>query len=110
MFPEPGQEAMRQMFVERWAENDAHAWRAALDAIVGWSVTHRLEEICCPVLVVAGDQDTTPVATKRAYAARIPDARVAVVSDSRHGTPVDQPERFNETVLSFLSEQSRARL
>jgi 3-oxoadipate enol-lactonase len=103
MFPKPEQETLRQMFVERWAENDPRAYRAAMQALVGWSVTERLGQIRCPVLIVAADEDYTPVESKRAYAARIPNAEVVVIEDSRHGTPVEQPDRFNELVLGFLT-------
>jgi 3-oxoadipate enol-lactonase len=105
MFPMPEQEALRHMFVERWAENDPRAWRAAMQAPVNWSVADRLDEIRCPVLVVAADQDYTPVSAKEAYVARMPAAELVVIEDSRHATPVERPERFNEAVLAFLQRQ-----
>jgi len=91
--------------IERWAENDKRAYLASFRAIMGWSVVERLGEIGCPVLVVAADQDYTPVAFKEAYAANLPHAELAVISDSRHLTPVDRPEQFNEALLAFLSKQ-----
>jgi pimeloyl-ACP methyl ester carboxylesterase len=109
MFPKPEQEALRHMFVERWAENDPRAWRTAMQAMVGWSVAHRLDEIRCPVLVVTADQDYTPVSAKEAYVARIPQAELVVIEDSRHATPVEKPERFNEVALAFLAGQARQR-
>jgi pimeloyl-ACP methyl ester carboxylesterase len=38
--------------------------------------------------------------------AAMPSARLLVVANSRHATPVDQPERFNTAVLSFLQEKA----
>ena len=107
-FPRADQAALRRTVAERIAGNDEAAYRAAMNAILGWSVAERVGTIRCPVLVVTGDQDYTPVASKRAYAARIPRARVAVVEDSRHCTPIDQPEAFNRLVLDFLKEHAAA--
>lgn len=106
LFPKPEQEELRRLFVERWAENDPRAYRDAMRAIVGWSVADRLESIACPTLVIAADQDYTPVAAKEAYAARMPRAELVVIGDSRHATPVERPEEFNEVLMAFLSKQA----
>lgn len=102
LFPEPGQVAMRDEVVERWRLNDKHAYLASLDAIIGWGVRGRLAAIPCPVLVIAADQDYTPVTQKAAYVAELPDARLLVIEDSHHATPIDQPQRFNAALLEFL--------
>jgi pimeloyl-ACP methyl ester carboxylesterase len=106
IFPLPDQAELRQTLIARMAENDPRAYLDAVRAINGWSVEERIGEIQCPVLIVASDQDYTPVAWKHAYAAKIPGARVAVVKDSRHVAPVDQPEQVNQILLQFLARQS----
>ncbi|APR85028.1 Beta-ketoadipate enol-lactone hydrolase [Minicystis rosea] len=106
--PRPDQEALRRKIAARIGQNDEVAYRAATMAILGWSVADRLGEIRCPVLVMTGDQDYTPVAKKRAYAARLARARVAVVAGSRHLTPIEKPEAFNDILLDFLAEQRAA--
>ena len=106
LFPKPGQQELRRLFVERWAANDPRAYRDAMRAIVGWSVTDHLNSIQCPTLVIAADQDYTPVAAKEAYVARTPQADLVVISDSRHATPVERPEEFNEALAAFLSRQA----
>ncbi len=106
LFPKPGQEDLRRLFVERWAENDPRAYRAAMQAIVGWSVADRLDGIECPTLVIAADQDYTPVAAKEAFVARLPHAELVVIADSRHATPVERPDEFNAALLAFLSRQA----
>jgi 3-oxoadipate enol-lactonase len=103
LFPKPDQEEIRRTFIERWIENDRRAYMASLRALLGWSVADRLGEIRCPVLVIAADQDYTPVAAKAAYVARLPQAELAVIPDSRHATPIDQPQAFNRAVLTFLN-------
>ncbi|MNE84557.1 hypothetical protein D3C80_1814750 [compost metagenome] len=43
------------------------------------------------------------MALKAAYVKLLPDARLVVIEDSRHATPLDQPQRFNQTLLEFLT-------
>ncbi len=106
IFPKPEQEELLQMFVERWAENDKRAYVDAMRGLVGWSVSERLGEIGCPTLVIAADEDYSPLEAKKAYTAKIPGAELVVIEDSRHGTPVDQAEKFNAALLEFLSRQA----
>jgi len=103
LFPKPEHAQIRQAFIERWAQNDPRAYEASMRAIFCWSVEDRLGAIQCPTLIIAADQDYSPVAHKEAYASRMPDARVVVVHDSRHATPVERPEEFNQWVLEFLA-------
>jgi pimeloyl-ACP methyl ester carboxylesterase len=105
LFPKPEQDDLRRLFVDRWVENDPRAYREAMQAIVGWSVTDRLSTVSCPTLVIAADQDYTPVAVKEAYVAQMPRAELVVIKDSRHATPVEWPDQFNEAVAAFLSRQ-----
>lgn len=102
LFPKPEQSYLREQFITRWSQNDRDAYLAALRAIVGWSVAERIAEIRCPVLVVSGDRDYTPLDAKREYTGRIPSAQFLLVEDSGHATPIDQPEQFNNAVLGFL--------
>ncbi|GAB4271981.1 MAG: alpha/beta hydrolase [Candidatus Promineifilaceae bacterium] len=104
LFPEPHQHELQETIKSRWAENDKHAYLAAYRALVGWSVQDHLPGVTVPTLVIAADQDYWPVSAKEAAFAAMPSARLLVVSNSRHATPVDQPERFNTAVLSFLQE------
>lgn len=68
----------------------------------------RLSRISCPTLVVTADRDYTPVAQKQAYVDELPNARLLVIEDSRHATPMDQPEYFNRSLLAFLAEVEQA--
>ncbi|WNW11487.1 alpha/beta hydrolase [Pseudomonas sp. DTU_2021_1001937_2_SI_NGA_ILE_001] len=105
LFPRPDQAELRHKISERWARNDKRAYLASFDAIVGWGVQERLGRIACPTLVVAADRDYTPVALKQAYVKLIPGARLVVIDNSRHATPLDQPEAFNRTLLEFIEAQ-----
>ena len=106
LFIKPEQEDIRQMFVTRWAENDQRAYLNAMRALVGWSVSARIGSISCPTLVIAADQDYSHVSVKEAYTAQIPGARLAVIPDSRHATPVEHPQEFNLVLQKFLAEHS----
>jgi len=103
LFPKPEQAQLREMFIAQWAQNDPQAYRAAMRALVGWSVLDRVSRIACPTLVISGDRDYTPPATKAAYVAMMPNARLVVLADSGHATPIDQAGRFNDCVLAFLA-------
>jgi pimeloyl-ACP methyl ester carboxylesterase len=107
LFPKPEQAEWRRMFTAQWAQNDPQAYRAAMRALVGWSVLDRVGAIHCPTLVISGDRDYTPPAYKERYTALIPGARLAVIEDSGHATPIDQAERFNACVLEFLTDVGR---
>ncbi|SHL73851.1 alpha/beta fold hydrolase [Phytopseudomonas punonensis] len=104
LFPKPEQAELRRKVEERWPRNDKRAYLASLDAIIGWGVRERLSRITCPTLVISADRDYTPVAQKQAYVDELSDARLLVIADSRHATPLDQPEHFNRSLLAFLHE------
>jgi pimeloyl-ACP methyl ester carboxylesterase len=105
LFPKAGQEEIREIFVERWAENDPRAYRESLKAIVGWTVMDRLDKIGCPVLVIAAVEDYTTVETKVRYVKKLHRGELVVIEDSRHATTADQPEAFNQVVMEFLKKQ-----
>lgn len=102
-FPLPEQAPMRRRLIEVFARNPRHAYLAGARALIGWSVEQRLGEIECPVLVVAGSQDYTPLEGKRAYCAKLRRGELRVFEGSRHGTPFDRHQAFNATVLEFLA-------
>jgi pimeloyl-ACP methyl ester carboxylesterase len=103
LFPRPEQAELRRLTRERIGANDKRAYLAAMRALVGWSVAHRLEEIDCPTLVVAADRDYTSLAEKEAYVRRLPHAELAVIANAHHAVPMEHPVRFNEIVADFLT-------
>ena len=104
LFIKPEQEEILQDFIEKWAQNDKSSYMASFKAGIKWSVEDRLSEILCPVLVVAADEDYTPPEEKQVYVDKIPNARLAIIEDSRHATPVERPDEFNQVVDAFLGE------
>lgn len=64
-----------------------------------------LAAVCCPVLVLAGEQDpVTPVDDAREIAAAIPPpwGRLVVLPDAGHGTWRDQPEAALAVLRGFI--------
>lgn len=102
LFPGKGQREVRQEVANRWARNDKSAYIHSLRALENWSVLEHIERIGCPTLVISADRDYTPASYKQSYASRMPNARLAIISNSHHATPLDQPEVFNMTVGQFL--------
>lgn len=104
LFIKSEQSRLREVFAARWAENDRAAYLAAFRAMIGWSVLDQLGSIRCPTLIMAADQDYTPVSRKEAYVARLSNARLVIIADSRHLVPVERPEAFNPVLRDFLDE------
>lgn len=102
LFVRPEEEALRQTFIQRWAENDPRAYMDAMRGIVGWSVEDKISRMHVPTLVLASDQDYTPVAVKQAYVAQMPNATLKVLPDSHHAVAVERPELFNEAISGFI--------
>lgn len=105
LFPKPEHAGLREGFATRFASNQRAPYLASLRALIGWSVSARLDQISCPTLVICADQDYTPVALKQAYTARLANARLVVIADSHHALPMEQPEAFNRVLGEFLSER-----
>jgi len=103
LFPDAA--AARAVFAERFARNSTRSYLASLNALVGWSVAERLDQIRCPTLVIASDQDYTPVAAKEDYVARLPNARLVVIPDARHAVPMERPAIFNKVLGEWLARQ-----
>ncbi len=106
LLPKEEHRAVAEKMAARYELNDRKSYLAALKALAGWTVNDRLDALTMPVLMISADQDYTPIEEKRKYVEQMPNARLRVIKDSRHATPVDQAEVFNKIVLDFLDEAS----
>lgn len=104
LFPEPHQRHLRKRMLERHGQNEKNAYLAALHALKGWSVAEWVAGIHVPTLVVAAENDYTPIAEKKLFVERMPNAKLQVIPNSRHATHFDQSEIFNRMVVEFLLE------
>ncbi|MEA1904095.1 MAG: alpha/beta hydrolase [Actinomycetota bacterium] len=104
LFPDEDMGAERELMAERWAENDKQAYQASLQAILDWpGVVDEMSRFEKPIVVVASDQDYTPVETKQPYVDRMPSAELVVIENAHHAVPVERPEKFNAVLKDFLT-------
>ncbi|PWJ44768.1 alpha/beta fold hydrolase [Sediminitomix flava] len=105
MFPKPEHVALKQRVYRRLINNDTHAYKNSIRAIVRWKLSdEQLRHMHLPILIVTGDRDIYSVAYKEAYTTKLPNAKLVVIPDSGHGTPHDQPLLFNKEVKDFLEK------
>jgi pimeloyl-ACP methyl ester carboxylesterase len=104
LFPEPGQAAMRERAAVVIGSVPAKTYLDQARALERWSAVSRLAQLRSRTLLIAAEYDYTPLAEKRALAARI-GAQIVVVRDSRHGTPFDAIRITNAALLAHLSDQ-----
>jgi pimeloyl-ACP methyl ester carboxylesterase len=65
---------------------------------------HRgLSQIPCPTAVIVGRQDAwSPLAQHEEMAALIPEARLSVIEEAGHMSPVEQPEAVAEALFAWM--------
>jgi pimeloyl-ACP methyl ester carboxylesterase len=103
LFPRADQIEIRRLAADRLIQNDRHAYRATINAIRRFDVRRQLHSIHIPSLIISGDRDRTiPLSLQRRLARDIPHARWEVIRDSGHATPLDQPDRYNALLQSFI--------
>lgn len=62
-----------------------------------------LRGITCPVLVVHGDRDrSAPYAAGRAWAERLPNARLLTVAGAAHAPWIEAPDKVVSAIDEFL--------
>jgi pimeloyl-ACP methyl ester carboxylesterase len=102
LFPKPKQQHLRELFLERYIQNDKKSYIKSLQALSKWNVVDSLSKISCPTLVLAADNDYTSIASKQKYVDKMPNAELVVIEDSHHALPVEKPEAFNTAVAKFF--------
>lgn len=103
-FPEPWQQQIRDRAVAAIGAVPAASYLAMATALERWSATDRLDQLRSSILLIAAEHDFTPLAEKRALAARI-GAKLVVVRDSRHGTPFDSIALTNGCLVAHLHDR-----
>jgi pimeloyl-ACP methyl ester carboxylesterase len=101
----PSYRGMNPEGVARWKEIEEHAMQAG--AVVPPLRTPNTDEkvasITTPVLVIAGDVDlTTPSAAIRLWAKHLKYHEWVLVLEAGHAVAWEQPDIFNQAVLTFL--------
>jgi pimeloyl-ACP methyl ester carboxylesterase len=104
LFPEPWQRSIRQHAATVVGAVPASSYLGMGLALASWAIVDRLDRLTCRTLLIAAEHDFTPLAEKRALAARLK-ADLVVVRGSRHGTPFDSVEATNASLLALLTDQ-----
>ncbi len=103
MFPGEGREGLIEVVAAQIASNPKKIYLRNLKSLFGWGVLGQLAAIATPTLMLTGDKDYSPVAIKQAVVDAMQNARLVVVPDSGHGTPIEKPEETNRAIESFVS-------
>jgi len=107
IFPHADQAAFREEFIQQINQADPNGYRAVMRALAFFDVTGRLPEINIPTLVISGEDDTTvALDTQHLLSQRLPNARHVIIPHGGHAITVEQPEIFNETMISFFHKLS----
>ena len=108
LFPRDDQQQLREVAVERIAANLRSDYLKAIVAILRFDLRNQVHLIEVPMLVVAGRFDrTVPLRSKAALTRAVPGARLEIIENSGHASPLDSPVEFNRILLAFLGEQVR---
>ena len=65
-------------------------------------VIKSLPNIRVPVLIIVGSEDKAFLASADYMAAKIPNAYKVLIPQAGHASNLDQPETFNQSVVTFL--------
>jgi pimeloyl-ACP methyl ester carboxylesterase len=74
-----------------------------LQAAISFNTEPRMSEVAVPTLVITGDQDKlVPSENSRNLAAKILNAKLAMIEGAGHSVFIERAEEFNRTVIEFL--------
>jgi 3-oxoadipate enol-lactonase len=104
LFPMPWQESLRERAAAAVSAVPVDRYLGTGRALLKWSAIGRLGRLKAKALVIAAENDFTPLEEKRALAAQL-GAAFMLVRGSRHGTPFDSVRATNEALLAFLNDQ-----
>ena len=104
LFPKPWQRAMRAHAAAALAAVPQTSYLGMGLALARWAILDRLNHLRSRVLLIAAENDFTPLEEKRDLA-KLLGADIVVVKGSRHGTPFDSVEVTNASLLALLTDQ-----
>jgi pimeloyl-ACP methyl ester carboxylesterase len=96
--------AFMEMVVAESAKLPAHVWKGAIDGFMRHDHLAGLDRLAVPTLVLWGDQDQyVPRAEQDLFVQLIPGARLDVFEGIGHAVHWEAPERFIDTLASFVA-------
>jgi 3-oxoadipate enol-lactonase len=105
MYPEPGQQTLRDKVIARSVYNTTANYTAALRALTRWSIVDRLHELTMPALVLASEHDYYSREDSVGFAHQLPRGRFHSFAGRHHGLPLEAPDEFNPVVQKFLNSK-----
>jgi pimeloyl-ACP methyl ester carboxylesterase len=103
LFPMPWQRVLRERAAAAVSAVRPNNYLLAGRALMAWSAVGRLHLVKAKTLVIAAENDFTPLAEKRALARSL-GAELVVVRGSRHGTPFDAVGATNAALAAFVDD------
>ncbi|MFN8592515.1 MAG: hypothetical protein U0031_13735 [Thermomicrobiales bacterium] len=101
-WPEPLQRAFAGVGTQVWETMIGPAGLHVVGRLRDWDVRDRLGGIAVPTLITSGGYDEVTAAQAAALHAGIAGSEWVVFAESAHFAPVEEPERFRETLIRFL--------
>ncbi len=102
MFPGEGREQLIDLFAAQIASNPKKVYLRNLKSLFGWGVLSQLSSITTPTLMLTGDRDYSPVEIKQVIVDAMQNAKLIVVENSGHGTPIEKPNETNQAIEEFI--------
>ncbi len=104
LFPMPWQGVLRERATAVVSAVPPSNYLLTGRALLAWTAIERLHLIKSKSLVIAAENDFTPLAEKRALAAAL-GAQFITVRGSRHGTPFDAVAATNAALSAFVEDR-----
>jgi len=93
---------------EHYCANDPETYIAIMEDLGRFDCCAAIGALSCPTLVVAGAEDTGPVAgvepleNAKVLCSRIPSARLECIAGAQHYPQIEKPDAFNRVLKAFL--------
>ncbi len=102
VFPYKHQKDLRNLLVNRWAQNNIKDYIKSVDAMAGWTVKKQLSDINRPVLIIGSEFDYISTEEKEKYTQLLPNAQLKIIKDAHHAVTVEKPDEINQLIASFI--------
>ncbi len=103
LYPGPELSLLRDRAGERSARNQRWPYLASLRNLCRWTALPRLKTLSLPILVMAAELDYLGIESERDFIDHLPPGvESQVFANTRHGLPLEAPQRFNQRLRQFL--------
>jgi 3-oxoadipate enol-lactonase len=104
LFPMPWQSVLRERAEAAVGAVPPERYLGMGRALLRWSAVERLHRLEAKALIIAAENDFTPLQEKHLLASMLR-AEMILVRGSRHGTPFDSVRTTNASLLAWLGDQ-----